>query len=55
MLNFYGMILEDDLTGEITRDPKNWEMRYINLNVSSHNHLRISKLQLILDFLQKKT
>lgn len=44
MLDFFGMILKDRKTGEIARNPKNWEERYRNLNVSYHNYLRITRI-----------
>jgi hypothetical protein len=44
MLNFYGLKLVDEQTGEVARDEKNWKDRYQNLNTSSHNNLRISRI-----------
>ncbi len=44
MLNFYGMILLDERTGEIARDPEHYRGRYSNLLMNSHNFLRISRI-----------
>lgn len=41
MLDFYGMVLLDERTGEVAR-AENYKSRYSNLNLSSHNYLRIS-------------
>jgi hypothetical protein len=43
MLDFYGLVLTNELTGEIARGP-NWQSRYDNLNDSHHNFLRISRI-----------
>ncbi|XP_067655557.1 opioid growth factor receptor-like protein 1 isoform X2 [Haliotis asinina] len=43
MLNFYGMKLKDDETGELERE-KNWRQRYHHLNRSMHNYLRITRI-----------
>ncbi|KAL6073107.1 Opioid growth factor receptor [Balamuthia mandrillaris] len=43
MLDFYGMRLKDRQTGELERT-ENWEERYDNLNWSSHNYLRITRI-----------
>jgi len=43
MLDFYGLILVNEFTGEIARG-KNWQDRYNNLNNSHHNFLRISRI-----------
>merc|ERR1712137_106164 len=43
MLDFYGMRLVDEKTGEVRR-AKNWKSRYLNLNTSGHNNLRISRI-----------
>jgi hypothetical protein len=43
MLDFYGMILKDEQTGEIVR-ADNWKERYSHLNSSFHNYLRISRI-----------
>lgn len=42
MLNFYGLRLVDETTGEIERCPHIWQNRYKNLIEHSHNFLRIS-------------
>eukprot|EP01088_Endostelium_zonatum_P006336 TRINITY_DN18454_c0_g1_i1.p1 TRINITY_DN18454_c0_g1~~TRINITY_DN18454_c0_g1_i1.p1 ORF type:complete len:293 (-),score=74.70 TRINITY_DN18454_c0_g1_i1:71-949(-) len=44
MLDFYGMRLRDDNTGEVERNPSNWKDRYENLNTSGHNYLRITRI-----------
>jgi len=43
MLDFYGMKLKDRSTGELERS-KNFKERYRNLNRSSHNYLRITRI-----------
>ncbi|XP_071797949.1 uncharacterized protein [Asterias amurensis] len=43
MLDFWGMSLEDEKTGVIVRGD-NWEERFRNLNRSSHNYLRITRM-----------
>jgi hypothetical protein len=44
MLRFYGLQLKDARTGEIERYPGIYEERLDNLNWSSHNWLRISRI-----------
>ena len=44
MIDFYGIRLVDEQTGELERNPDNYRDRYRNLNVSSHNNLRISMI-----------
>ena len=45
MLDFYGMQLADEQTGEVRRRPAGqFEERYRNLNTSSHNYLRITRI-----------
>jgi hypothetical protein len=44
MLDFYGMRLIDARTGEIGRNPPNFESRYRHLNRSTHNYLRITRI-----------
>jgi hypothetical protein len=44
MLDFYGMSLKDEKTGEVERNEKIFENRYHNLNTSSHNYLRITRI-----------
>ncbi|XP_046567301.1 opioid growth factor receptor-like protein 1 isoform X2 [Haliotis rubra] len=43
MLNFYGMKLKDDETGELERD-RDWRQRFHHLNRSMHNYLRITRI-----------
>jgi hypothetical protein len=43
MLDFYGMELVDSKTGEVKRS-KNYKDRYHNLDTSSHNYLRITRI-----------
>jgi len=43
MLDFYGMKLVNRETGEIARSD-NYKDRYYNLNTSSHNYLRITRI-----------
>lgn len=44
MLDFYGMELVDEKTGELSRRDGDWQARYHNLATSSHNNLRISRI-----------
>lgn len=43
MLDFYGIKLKDKTTGELER-ASNYKSRYRNLNSSSHNYLRITRI-----------
>lgn len=43
MLDFYGMRLKNNETGEVER-ADNWRHRYSNLNHSSHNWLRVTRI-----------
>ncbi|XP_058486627.1 opioid growth factor receptor-like [Solea solea] len=43
MLDFYGLKLCDEKTGEIKR-ASNWEDRFYNLNNHTHNNLRITRI-----------
>ncbi|XP_075207894.1 uncharacterized protein LOC142312790 [Anomaloglossus baeobatrachus] len=43
MLGFYGILLLDENTGEVSR-AENWKERYHNLNRRSHNNLRITRI-----------
>jgi len=43
MLDFYGLRLHNEMTGEITRS-ENWQSRFENLNTSFHNNLRINRI-----------
>eukprot|EP01080_Neovahlkampfia_damariscottae_P001458 gene1458-12077_t len=44
MLDFYGMILLDEKTGEVDRNHQIWEGRIHHLNHSFHNYLRITRI-----------
>eukprot|EP01101_Sappina_pedata_P006227 TRINITY_DN304_c0_g1_i2.p1 TRINITY_DN304_c0_g1~~TRINITY_DN304_c0_g1_i2.p1 ORF type:complete len:373 (+),score=148.16 TRINITY_DN304_c0_g1_i2:24-1121(+) len=44
MLNFYGIVLVNDQTGEVARHPEIWAARYGNLNTSPHNFTRITRM-----------
>ncbi|XP_075904049.1 opioid growth factor receptor-like isoform X1 [Nelusetta ayraudi] len=43
MLDFYGIKLSDEKTGEVKRS-SNWEERFSNLNTRTHNNLRITRI-----------
>lgn len=43
MLDFYGIELRDEKTGEVRRSP-NWKDRFDNLNRNTHNNLRITRI-----------
>ncbi|KAL3977860.1 mitogen-activated protein kinase kinase kinase MLK4 [Sarotherodon galilaeus] len=43
MLDFYGIVLCDEKTGEVSR-AKHWEERFDNLNSHTHNNLRITRI-----------
>ena len=43
MLDFYGMRLKDERTGEVER-AENWKERFSHLNRSMHNYLRITRI-----------
>uniref|UniRef100_A0A8C2DPN2 Opioid growth factor receptor (OGFr) conserved domain-containing protein n=1 Tax=Cyprinus carpio TaxID=7962 RepID=A0A8C2DPN2_CYPCA len=43
MLDFYGIRLVSESTGEVERSP-NWKERFRNLNRYSHNNLRITRI-----------
>ncbi|XP_065190135.1 uncharacterized protein LOC135821007 [Sycon ciliatum] len=43
MLNFYGLKLMDEQTGEVGR-AGNWKSRYANLLTHTHNYLRITRI-----------
>uniref|UniRef100_A0A672N937 Opioid growth factor receptor (OGFr) conserved domain-containing protein n=1 Tax=Sinocyclocheilus grahami TaxID=75366 RepID=A0A672N937_SINGR len=43
MLDFYGICLVDESTGEVARAP-NWKDRFRNLNRHTHNNLRITRI-----------
>jgi len=44
MLDFYGLELVNEQTGEVQRCIKNWRARYRNLNTCFHNNLRITRI-----------
>ncbi|KAL9651685.1 hypothetical protein ABK040_009300 [Willaertia magna] len=44
MLDFYGLVLEDENSGKISRNPITFKERFYNLNTSSHNYLRITRI-----------
>jgi len=44
MLNFFGMKLVNDLTGEVGREPEVWESRYCYLNTASNNNVKITRM-----------
>jgi hypothetical protein len=44
LLNFFGMKLVNDSTGEVGRDPEVWEARYCHLNTTSNNNVKITRL-----------
>ena len=44
MLNFYGIILVDEKTGELARNDENYLDRYANLMRNTHNHNRIRRI-----------
>lgn len=43
MLDFYGFVLVNEETGEVAR-AVHWQERFINLNTSFHNYLRITRI-----------
>ncbi|KPP71844.1 hypothetical protein Z043_109205 [Scleropages formosus] len=43
MLDFYGIELLDKNTGKVQR-AENWEERFYNLNINTHNNLRITRI-----------
>jgi len=44
MLNFFGMALINDLTGEIGREPEIWQARYCHLNTRTNNNIKITRM-----------
>jgi hypothetical protein len=44
MLNFFGMKLANDLTGEVTREPDVWQARYCQINTRSNNNIKITRM-----------
>lgn len=51
MLNFFGMKLVNDLTGEIGREPEIWQARYCHLNTRTNNNIKITRMLKSLGFL----
>ena len=43
MLDFYGLKMTDEKTGELGR-ADNWKERFCHLNRSMHNYLRITRI-----------
>jgi hypothetical protein len=43
-LNFYGIILVDELTGELKRNEDIYKERYANMMKNTHNHDRIRRI-----------
>jgi len=50
MLNFYGITLKDETTGELEKN-NIWETRFYNLDQHFHNNLRINRILLSLGHL----
>jgi len=44
MLNFYGIKLVNEQTGELTRNEENYKERYSNMMKHTHNHDRIRRI-----------
>lgn len=44
ILDFFGIVLISEKTGKLERNDWNWEARSHNLNTSSHNYLRITRI-----------
>jgi len=44
MLNFLGMKLANDLTGEVTREQDIWKARYCQINTRSNNNIKITRM-----------
>lgn len=44
MLDFYGLVLVDEDTGAVARNPDIYKARYRHLNSSFHNYLRITRI-----------
>jgi hypothetical protein len=51
MLNFFGMKLVNDATGEVGREPEIWEARYCHLNTRTNNNIKITRMLKSLGFL----
>jgi len=44
MLNFFGMKLANDLTGEVTREEDIWQARYCQINSRTNNNIKITRM-----------
>jgi hypothetical protein len=44
LLNFFGMTLVNDLTGEVGREPTIWQARYCHLNTRTNNNIKITRM-----------
>jgi len=44
LLNFFGLRLVNDLTGEVGREPEVWQARYCHLNTRTNNNIRITRM-----------
>jgi len=44
LLNFFGMKLANDLTGEITREEDVWQARYCHINTRTNNNIKITRM-----------
>jgi hypothetical protein len=44
MLNFFGMKLANDLTGEVTREQDIWQARYCHINTRTNNNIKITRM-----------
>ena len=44
MLNFFGMKLANDLTGEVTREQDVWQARYCHINTRTNNNIKITRM-----------
>jgi len=44
MLNFFGMKLANDLTGEVTREQDIWQARYCQINGRTNNNIKITRM-----------
>jgi len=44
MLNYFGMKLSNDLTGEVTREEEIWQARYSLINTRTNNNIKITRM-----------
>jgi len=44
MLNFFGMKLANDLTGEVIREQDVWQARYCHINTRTNNNIKITRM-----------